>query len=148
MAMTAYSEAHERSKTSPPLVGNLWDLQGERSSFAKKALDQWMATKELSETGRPFDSVISPTTAYSACPQFVLLSDCLNDLRANGGRHTFDHVTYTSLWNLTDQSVAMFPVTFAQTDDVKPEYEGRNAVEQKIWDRCEPSTMSHINHSR
>jgi hypothetical protein len=62
----------------------------------------------------------------------------LTDQSADVSRHSFEHVTYTSLWNLSDQSVAIFPVTYANLDDIKPaSYEARNAVEQRIWDRCE-----------
>ncbi|KAK4686086.1 amidase, partial [Tremellales sp. Uapishka_1] len=123
--LEAYAAAHEKAtKSAPPTVGDLWTLQAERTSYAKKALDHWMASQTLTGTGRPFDGVISPTTAYSACPKY-----------------TFSNVTYTSLWNITDQSSVVFPVTFASKDDVKPEYKARSAEEAKIWDRYDPEEV-------
>lgn len=115
-----YGAAYERSKDTPPLVGDLWTTQSKRTAFAKGALDKWMATKKLTGTGRPFDGVISPATPFSAPP-----------------RYTFEHYHYTSTWNITDQSCTTFPVTFVDQDrDRKGEYEARNEAETRIWERC------------
>lgn len=122
----AYRDAHERSKQDVPLVGDLWSLQSERQAYAKEALDAWMASTEEAGTGRPFDGVITPVTAYASCPH-----------------HSFEHVTYTSIWNITDQSSCVFPVTFVQETDVKdgaPD-QWRNDVEQRIWDRYDPKEV-------
>lgn len=67
--LEAYSEAYEASKHVPRTVGDLWSLQAERTGYVKKALDAWMATARLTRSRKPFDAVISPATAYAACPQ-------------------------------------------------------------------------------
>jgi amidase len=67
--LEAYSEAYEASKHVPRTVGDLWSLQAERTGYVKRALDAWMATAGLTSSGKPFDAVISPATAYAACPQ-------------------------------------------------------------------------------
>lgn len=67
--LEAYEAAYESSKHIPRTVGDLWSLQAERTGYVKKSLDAWLDTKKLTSTGRPFDAVISPATAYAACPQ-------------------------------------------------------------------------------
>ena len=69
--MKAYAEAYEKTvmEKASPAVGDYWSTQSERTAYAKKALDAWVATKSLTGTGRPFDGVISPVTAWPACPQ-------------------------------------------------------------------------------
>ncbi len=69
LGLAAYAEAHDNSKSSPPLVGGLWDTQAERVTYAKAMLDHWMSSHKLTGTGRPLDGVISPVSAYSACPK-------------------------------------------------------------------------------
>lgn len=125
LGLATYELAAEASKAKPPAVGDLWTLQAERSAYAKAALDHWMASKELTGTGRAFDGVISPVTAYSACPH-----------------HTFEHVTYTSIWNITDQAAAVFPVTRVTLNDIKEtKREHRDDVEKRIWDRYDPEEV-------
>ncbi|TYJ57847.1 hypothetical protein B9479_001457 [Cryptococcus floricola] len=125
--LAAYKARFEALKNDPPLVGDLWDLQAERTSYCKKALDHWLASKDVTGTGRPFDAVISPVTQHSACPK-----------KAYG-----DHVTYTSMWNITDCSATTFPVGFVDSAvDKKEEYEPRNDVEKIIWDRYDPEEVS------
>lgn len=126
LGLTAYKEASEKSKANPPTVSGLWTLQAERNAYTKGMLDAWNATAELSGTGRPFDGVISPVTAYASCP-----------------RYTFAHVTYTSVWNITDQSSAVFPVTRVTETDVRPDNLGeyRNAEEKAVWDSYDPKVV-------
>jgi amidase len=85
-----------------------------------------MASKELTSTGRPFDGVITPVSPFSAPPHY-----------------TFEHVTYTSIWNITDQPGAVFPVTRVTPNDAKPEvvHDLRNDVEKRIWDRYDPEEV-------
>jgi amidase len=124
--LATYQAAAEKSKSSPPLVGDLWSLQAERSAYTKGMLDAWNATAELTGTGRPIDGLISPVTAYASCP-----------------RYTFAHVTYTSVWNITDQSSAVFPVTRVTEADVAPTDLGefRNAEEKAVWDSYDPKVV-------
>lgn len=121
-----FESASANASANPPLVGDLWALQAERLAYSKQALDHWMASASLTGTGRPFDGVISPVTAYAACPH-----------------HTFEHVTYTSIWNITDQPGAVFPVTRVTTNDAKPEPTGehRDDLEKRIWDRYDPEEV-------
>ncbi|TXT15767.1 hypothetical protein VHUM_00270 [Vanrija humicola] len=127
-ALAPYKEAHDKRASAPPLVGDLWSLQAERTAYAKGALDHWMASKSLTGTGRPFDGVITPVTAYSAPPH-----------------HTFEHVSYTSMWNITDQSSVVFPVGFATPNDAKPSGgigEYRSDMEKRIWERYDPQEIA------
>lgn len=125
LGLEAFQEASAALKSSPPLVGDLWTLQAERSAYAKKALDHWMASAELTGTGRPFDGVISPVSAYASCPKY-----------------TYEHVTYTSMWNITDQSSAVFPVSHVTLEDVKTDIgDFRDDVEKRIWERYDPNEV-------
>lgn len=69
--MAAYATAFEKTREagSAPGVGDYWAIQAERTAYAKRALDAWLATAELSGSGRPFDGVISPVTPWPACPR-------------------------------------------------------------------------------
>ncbi|OCF37149.1 amidase [Kwoniella heveanensis BCC8398] len=124
--MGSYKERFETHKANPPMVGSLWDTQSARTSYCKKVLDDWLSTKEITGTGRPFDALLSPVTAYSACPKYA-----------------FDfHVTYTSMWNITDYSCTTLPVTYVDpAKDVKGPFEGRSELEQRIWDRYDPKEV-------
>ncbi|BEJ12517.1 hypothetical protein CspHIS471_0209770 [Cutaneotrichosporon sp. HIS471] len=124
--LTTYQAAAEKSKSSPPLVGDLWTLQAERNAYNKGMLDAWNATAEITGTGRPIDGLISPVTAYASCP-----------------RYTFAHVTYTSVWNITDQSSAVFPVTRVTEADVRSNDLGefRNEEEKNVWESYDPKVV-------
>ncbi|WWD20157.1 hypothetical protein CI109_104633 [Kwoniella shandongensis] len=120
--LKGYKERHDSLKSNPPVVGALWDIQADRTSYCKKGLEHWLKSKDVTGTGRPFDAVISPVTQHAACPKMAYN----------------DHVAYTSIWNIMDYSATTFPVS--QVDpkkdkDNKSAYEARNEVEKKIWDR-------------
>ncbi|KAK8849532.1 hypothetical protein IAR55_004866 [Kwoniella newhampshirensis] len=118
--LKAYKERHDSLKSNPPLVGALWDMQTDRTSYCKKALDHWLQSKEVTGTGRPFDAIISPATPHSACPKMAFSN----------------HVAYTSIWNIMDYSATIFPVSKVDPKvDAKTEYSPRNETEKKIWDR-------------
>ncbi|WWC73537.1 uncharacterized protein I206_107509 [Kwoniella pini CBS 10737] len=124
--LSAYKARYEALKSSPPLVGDLWDTQSDRTAYCKKVLDHWLSSKSVTETGRPFDGIISPVTPFSACPKMAF-----------GG-----HVAYTSMWNITDYSATTFPVSFVDpTVDLKTPYEARNEVEKEVWDRYDPEEV-------
>ncbi|KAH8111432.1 amidase signature domain-containing protein [Phellopilus nigrolimitatus] len=72
----------------------LWQLVKEKKGLRKSHLDYWQATVSQTGTGRPVDSIISPVTAYPACPH-GLNTDCF----------------YTTLVNAMDYSAGCFPVT-------------------------------------
>ena len=125
VGLKAYSEAFAASAGAPPTVEKLWDTQMDRLAFVKKTLDHWVATKELTGTGRPIDGLISPSTPWAACPKYG-----------------FDfYIPYTSTWNLTDQSASVFPSGHVSTlEDVAEGYVGRNEKEKAIWEKCEWSS--------
>ncbi|WWC65718.1 uncharacterized protein I303_108340 [Kwoniella dejecticola CBS 10117] len=125
--LSAYKARHESLKSSPPLVGDLWDMQSDRTAYCKKVLDYWLSSKTVTGTGRPFDAIISPVTPFAACPKMAF-----------GG-----HVTYTSMWNIVDYSATTFPVGFVDPSlDTKPAYESRNETEKGIWDRYDPQEVA------
>ncbi|WVR08198.1 hypothetical protein IAU60_005245 [Kwoniella sp. DSM 27419] len=125
--MGSYKTRYETHKDAPPLVGALWDTQSARTAYCKKVLQGWLDTKELTGTGRPFDALLSPATPWSACPKMA-----------------FDfHVTYTSMWNITDYACTTMPVASVDPSiDVKTPIEGRSELEQRIWDRYDPEEVS------
>ncbi|WVQ66347.1 uncharacterized protein L199_004526 [Kwoniella botswanensis] len=125
--LSAYKARHEALKSTPPLVGDLWDIQSDRTAYCKKVLDHWLSSKEVTGTGRPFDAIISPVTPHSACPKMAFN----------------DHVAYTSMWNITDYSATTFPVGSVDPSvDGKTVYETRNEVEKKIWDRYDAEEVA------
>ncbi|WRT69538.1 uncharacterized protein IL334_006525 [Kwoniella shivajii] len=125
--LSAYKSRYESMKSSPPLVGSLWDIQSDRTAYCKKVLEDWLSSKEVTGTGRPFDAIISPVTQHSACPKMAFN----------------DHVAYTSMWNITDYSATTFPVSKVDPSiDSKPTYETRNEVEKKIWDRYDAEEIT------
>jgi len=115
-----FQKAWESSKDKARTVADLWTAQAERTAYCKEALDYWIATKEISGTGRPFDGVISPVSPHAAPKHYE-----------------FHHLMYTGVWNLTDQSSFVFPVTRATKSDVKDANNTpnpfRNETEERTW---------------
>ncbi|RSH94942.1 hypothetical protein EHS25_000026 [Saitozyma podzolica] len=110
LQLQKYKARHDTIKSTPPLVGDLWTTQSERVAYNKRELDRWMNSREVTGTGRPIDGLIAPTTPYSSTPKY-----------------TFKYYHYTSPYNISDQSVATFPVTTADPSvDVKPAYDPRD----------------------
>jgi amidase len=133
--LKAFDQLYETFKDKPPTVGGLWELQAERQVYLRKLLDSWMASKDVTGTGRAFDGVIAPTQAFPAAP-----------------RYTFRHAGYTGIWNLADWTGVAFPAGTASKDDVKTEvFEPRNNDEKDIWEKCEygiPSGSRLTNRRR
>ncbi len=69
LGLAGFAAAHLKTRDNPPIVGDLWTVQAERVSYCKNMLDKWMASAALTGTGRPIDGLLTPTTAFSACPQ-------------------------------------------------------------------------------
>lgn len=67
--LESYRKRYEAMAEKPPLVGALWEMQSDRVSYCKKNLEHWLASKDLTGTGRPFDGLISPVSMHSACPK-------------------------------------------------------------------------------
>lgn len=128
LQLQKYKARHDTIKSTPPLVGDLWTTQSERVAYNKRELDRWMNSREVTGTGRPIDGLIAPTTPYSSTPKY-----------------TFKYYHYTSPYNISDQSVATFPVTTADPSvDVKPAYDPRGALEKEVWEICECDIRSVI----
>ncbi|KAL1691141.1 amidase signature domain-containing protein [Schizophyllum commune] len=75
-------------------VWEAWQLSREKETFRKKIIDKWIATKELTGTGRPIDALLCPAAPSAAPP------------------HTqFEYIGYTSFFNFVDLPAAIIPVT-------------------------------------
>ncbi|OWZ61424.1 hypothetical protein AYX15_06373 [Cryptococcus neoformans] len=124
--LAGYRKRFDAIKENPPLVAALWEMQSDRVSYCKRNLQHWLASKDVTGTGRPFDGLISPVSMHSACPKMAFN----------------DHVTYTLMWNIMDYSATTFPVSFVDSQlDKKPAYEPRNETEKKIWDRYDSTEV-------
>ncbi|BEI86477.1 hypothetical protein CcaverHIS002_0607640 [Cutaneotrichosporon cavernicola] len=119
--LAMFEERYNSSKTAPPTVGQLWQIQVDRNAYLRKLLESWAATKEISGTGRPIDGLISPCIAFPAAP-----------------KNRFRHFGYTGLWNLADFVGVTVPVTFATKDDV---------VTETIEPRCDDEGAVYKNYN-
>lgn len=127
-------KTYQRTKDRPTPVSAQWKLNIERTAYLSNLLSAWDATRKVSGTGRPFDGLISPVTAFPACPHY-----------------TFAYTGYCCLWNLADFSAVSFPAGNVKRADVKSEMLSggfRNADEKSIWDHCEwhPSLQAGGRH--
>ncbi|KAL7422614.1 hypothetical protein Q5752_003262 [Cryptotrichosporon argae] len=114
-----FKEAVQTASSKPALASDLWRLQAARTSYAKEALDDWLATANLTGTGREIDALISPVSPWPAASQYEFGRD----------------VSYTCIWNLLDQPASTIPVTFVAPTDQRPDHTPRNEREQHVWDR-------------
>lgn len=117
--LSYYEKIYQRSRGAPPLVADLWDVQLERTAFLRTLLKAWTDSKDVTDTGRPFDGVIAPVTAFPACP-----------------RYKFRYTGYCSLWNLSEQTAVSFPAGSARRTDTGKIDGYRNADEREIWTTC------------
>jgi len=121
VGMKVFETIHEKIKSQPPTVGSLWETQSKRQAYLAKLLDAWMATSEITGTGRPIDGLISPVIPVPTAP-----------------RYKQEHVLYTALWNVADFTSIAFPAGVTKATDTKTGNEElRNDVERKVWDNCE-----------
>lgn len=68
--MKRYEVAMDKIKREgPPTVENLMKAQHARQGYVQRELRHWLDSANVSGTGRPFDAVISPVTAFSSCPK-------------------------------------------------------------------------------
>lgn len=116
--------------TTPEIkVPELWKLQAERTTLAKKFLDRWNATALKTKSGRPIDAIIMPATPFAGNPHGKFRS----------------HIGYTSVFNALDYSVGTFPVTKADKDVDVPEA-GRTEFylksDEEVWKDYDPA-LSH-----
>jgi len=70
-------------------TSELWKLQFRRSDMAKKYLDAWNRSAEMTKSKRSIDAIISPVSPYPAV------------LHGN-----FDGVSYSSVWNVLGISLS------------------------------------------
>lgn len=125
-ALFPYMKMYGQCKDLPTL--ELRALHVERTALAKKFLDRWRATKNVTGNGRPIDVIIAPTTPF---PGSVV------------GKFG-NHVGYTSPFNALNFSVGILPVTRAHQDldpaDAEPA--GHNEGDIQTWADYN-STESH-----
>ncbi|CAG8386346.1 unnamed protein product [Penicillium salamii] len=119
------SKAGPGSVGGRPTVSDLWKAQVKTTEYAKQILQSWVATKTRTNTGREMDALLTPCTVWPACQKYGFIYD-----------------NYTSLWNVLDYCASTIPVTsVSQAQDVKYDYEGRNATETKIWNDYSPAAF-------
>ncbi|GAA5990726.1 hypothetical protein JCM5350_007343 [Sporobolomyces pararoseus] len=102
-----------------------WRLCLKRKQFINRQLQSWEKTSEQTGTGRPIDALIAPTAPYTS----------------------FTHdskqwIGYTGLFNLTDQSVGIVPVTKVTKEDVKPEpHDFKCDFDKENYERYDPEVF-------
>ncbi|KAL1689447.1 amidase signature domain-containing protein [Schizophyllum commune] len=107
-------------------VWEAWQLSREKEAFRKKILDRWIATKELTGTGRPIDALLCPAAPSAAPP------------------HTqFEYTGYTSFFNFVDLPAAIIPVTRVDPElDVKDEAcTPKSDLEARVYGMYSPETF-------
>ncbi|KAI1619401.1 general amidase [Exophiala viscosa] len=115
----------EELVNGPATVSDLWEAQAKRTEYAKRLQKAWTDTKGRSGIGREMDALLMPCTPWPASPKYGF---------------TYDN--YTSLWNVLDYCATTVPVcNVSSVKDVKPEYQGRNEIEKKIWDDYSPEAV-------
>jgi amidase len=124
LQLRTFEKVYKRLKAgnAPPTVSGLWEMQAEKQRYLRRMLDAWAATREVSDTGRPFDGVISPVCAFPSTP-----------------RYTFRHAGYAGIWNLADCTSVAFPAGKAKKTDVADDVRTvlRNDDEKGVWAKCE-----------
>lgn len=101
------------SGTAPQTVSETWQTQHRRALLARRWLERWQATAEVTGTGRPIDGLITPSTPFPAI------------------RHDAGYPWYWgALSPLLDLTAGVFPVTMV--DGVKDRVpEGWTAISEK-----------------
>lgn len=98
-----------------------WRLCYKRKQFITRQLAAWEATEKRTGTGRPIDALISPTAPYTSFTH-----------------DSQQFINYTGLFNVTDQSVGIVPVTRVTKEDVKGEpHEFATDFDRINFERCE-----------
>lgn len=107
-------------------VWQSWQLNREKELFRKKTLEKWVATKDLTGTGRPIDALLCPMAPHAAPPH-----------------ETFEYTGYTSIFNFLDLPAAILPVTRVDPAlDVKDEgYLPKSDLDAKIYNMYTPDTF-------
>ncbi|KAL5360771.1 amidase signature domain-containing protein [Aspergillus floccosus] len=106
-------------------VSSLWEAQVKRTEYAWRMLQAWAATRKRTGTGREMDALLMPCSPWPACEKYE-----------------FSYDTYTSLWNVLDYCATTVPVTKVTAIDVtRPQYDGRNMVEAKVWNEYSPERL-------
>ncbi|KAI4518655.1 amidase [Schizophyllum commune Loenen D] len=111
----------------PPItVWEAWQLSREKEAFRKKILDTWIATKELTGTGRPIDALLCPAAPSAAPPHAQ-----------------FEYTGYTSFFNFVDLPAAIIPVTRVdpELDAKDQEYTPKSELEAKVYGTYSPETF-------
>ncbi|KAL1726399.1 amidase signature domain-containing protein [Schizophyllum commune] len=128
----------------PPItVWEAWQLSREKEAFRKKILDKWIATKELTGTGRPIDALLCPAAPSAAPPhaQFEYVgavSGLLGWLR--------DAAIYVYGLHVVLQlrgPAAIIPVTRVdpELDAKDQEYTPKSELEAKVYGMYSPETF-------
>ncbi|GMM37027.1 hypothetical protein DASC09_043520 [Saccharomycopsis crataegensis] len=109
-------------------VSELWDLHAERSGNCKKLLQRWMDTQLRTKDGKVIDAILLPASPHPGCPHGKF-----------GG-----WVGYTSVFNATDYSVGVMPVSRCDkaVDLAEKDYVPRNAIDKEIYESYDPE-VSH-----
>ncbi|KAL1673882.1 amidase signature domain-containing protein [Schizophyllum commune] len=111
----------------PPItVWEAWQLSREKETFRKKILDKWIATKELTGTGRPIDALLCPAAPSAAPPHAQ-----------------FEYTGYTSFFNFVDLPAAIIPVTRVdpEVDAEDQEYTPKSELEARVYGMYSPETF-------
>ncbi|KAI5478091.1 Amidase domain-containing protein [Pseudohyphozyma bogoriensis] len=115
-------------ETAPHLTTyEYWQVLDRRTTYLKKQQDAWAATKDLTETGRPFDAIIAPISA--SCPE-------------QHGK--MQHLWYTGQCNLNDWATGVFPVTAVDPalDKKVAAHTFRTPMDQEIYERYDPTVYA------
>ncbi|GAA6063241.1 hypothetical protein JCM10212_000343 [Sporobolomyces blumeae] len=103
-----------------------WRLCLRRRDFITEQLNAWEATSSRTGTGRPIDALIAPPAPYTSFT---------HDAQ--------QYIGYTAMFNLTDQSVGIVPVTTVQDSDVKAEpHEFKSEFDKVNYERYDPKVFA------
>ncbi|KKY21334.1 putative general amidase [Phaeomoniella chlamydospora] len=105
------------SKFPPITVNEAWQLNLERDAFRRRYLDAWLATKQVSGTGRPIDGLICPVAPFPPPPH---------------GQYIY--AGYTCVFNVLDMPSAVVPVTFVDASVDLPDraYIPKNELDKAV----------------
>ena len=124
----------------------LWQFQKKKRVIRSEYLDYWESTVQISGTGRPVDTIISPAAPYAAPSHgknkfvscFCRSSSLSAYQKKQNKKVLYRYTTYTVVWNGLNYAAASFPVSTVDPaiDVKKPPQEFLSKADKSIYNLC------------
>jgi len=105
---------------------DLWQIHKKKRDLRQEYLEYWLATENVTGTGRPVDAIISPVAPFTATPH---------------GKNS--NANYTMIWNALDYPALVIPVSKVDQmlDQKKPAHEFFSDKDKVNYELYEPAVF-------